>query len=629
MAKLKISNNAVSRLSANISPADTSISLLPGGGASFPSLATDDWFPATIVKADGSLEIVRVTARATDVLTVVRAQEATAAIAFSAGDRVEHRFTAAAFTEENARVEAIAQDALDTVSTSVDDLTASLAGDSGSTEIGNGGETVAQSFNALQLSDYAAVRSYVGPRKSIYLTGYIVSAAPSGKAGTFVRDSSDTSSVDNGGTVIVSSNGVRWKRQYEGAVDIRWFGAISAENEAGFDSTAAIVAAKAVADAANQALLIANGKYNCSAVITINTSNMIIGNGQEASKIRFTGAGNLQSNRLATQDFVELRYFSIERAPSGTANIGLDIGTLRRAIVDTVYVRGFKIGVSQDMGVELVANYWNRLFNVTAECTGQEAAGSVGFLFGNNVHTSYPDTDYNNMVGCKSFVCETAILGVNMIGCKIIGHQCTVVGTALNLISGNNNHIQLVAENCFRMGGASALTHSNHLDLYNDGNLAVPFNDLGWNFHSGQILTQQRLANDSREIDSFIKDRINVVHTLATRGVFIVTTSADNAAYTVTTTCCGYISGVSGISCIQVWDVRRISGETPVVTLVRTTGTSPLYTDVAANGEVLWSVNGNAESLSVLNITVNIEGFSTPEANPFAQLINYKRAEGL
>ena len=91
---LKLSNNAVSRPASGITNSDTSISLTPGSGALFPALSVGDWFPATLVKADGSLEIVRVTARSTDVLTVTRAQDGTTAKAFSAGDLIELRLTA-------------------------------------------------------------------------------------------------------------------------------------------------------------------------------------------------------------------------------------------------------------------------------------------------------------------------------------------------------------------------------------------------------------------------------------------------------------------------------------------------------------------------------------------------------
>lgn len=78
-------------------------------------------------------------------------------------------------------------------------------------------------ITVINLADYAALRAYTGNFTNAYVTGYLVSAAPSGIAGTFVRDDSDTTSLDNGGTIIVSASGVRWKRAYVGGVHLMWF----------------------------------------------------------------------------------------------------------------------------------------------------------------------------------------------------------------------------------------------------------------------------------------------------------------------------------------------------------------------------------------------------------------------
>lgn len=94
---MKLANNAVSRLEAGIAAGATSISITPGDGAKFPVLSAGDYFPATLIRAsDGAVEIIRVTARSTDVLTVARGQENTTALAFVSGDRIELRLTAGA-----------------------------------------------------------------------------------------------------------------------------------------------------------------------------------------------------------------------------------------------------------------------------------------------------------------------------------------------------------------------------------------------------------------------------------------------------------------------------------------------------------------------------------------------------
>lgn len=94
-----LKNNAVSRLGSSITSGSTSLSVTTGQGALFPSPGAGEWFPVTLIKATGSLEIVRCTARSGDVLTVARAQEGTAAQAFTAGDRVELRLTSAVIAD--------------------------------------------------------------------------------------------------------------------------------------------------------------------------------------------------------------------------------------------------------------------------------------------------------------------------------------------------------------------------------------------------------------------------------------------------------------------------------------------------------------------------------------------------
>lgn len=109
MSNLKLANNAVSRITSGIGTSDTSVSVTPGDGAKFPTITGAEYFPATFIRgSDGAVEIVKVTARATDTFTIVRAQESTAALALIAGDRIEVRLTAGTFTDEIARVDSTA-----------------------------------------------------------------------------------------------------------------------------------------------------------------------------------------------------------------------------------------------------------------------------------------------------------------------------------------------------------------------------------------------------------------------------------------------------------------------------------------------------------------------------------------
>jgi hypothetical protein len=98
MAQQKFTNNAVATLSASINSTATTITVASGQGALFPSLSAGDYFYATIIDSSNNIEIVKITARATDSLTAVRAQESTTGRSFIGGDNISLRVTAAGLT---------------------------------------------------------------------------------------------------------------------------------------------------------------------------------------------------------------------------------------------------------------------------------------------------------------------------------------------------------------------------------------------------------------------------------------------------------------------------------------------------------------------------------------------------
>ena len=89
------SNNASAALAASITAASTSITVTTGQGALFPAVSAGSYFYATLVDSSNNLEIVKVTARSGDTMTVARAQEGTVARAYAAADKIELRVTAA------------------------------------------------------------------------------------------------------------------------------------------------------------------------------------------------------------------------------------------------------------------------------------------------------------------------------------------------------------------------------------------------------------------------------------------------------------------------------------------------------------------------------------------------------
>jgi hypothetical protein len=89
-----LKNNAYGFLVQDISDTANAIVVQSGQGSNFPVLSAGEYFYATIQSIAGVAEIVRVTARSGDAMSIVRAQEGTVALSFSASARVELRVTA-------------------------------------------------------------------------------------------------------------------------------------------------------------------------------------------------------------------------------------------------------------------------------------------------------------------------------------------------------------------------------------------------------------------------------------------------------------------------------------------------------------------------------------------------------
>jgi len=198
---IKFANSAFATLASSITNSDTSITLTTGQGARFPSLAGGDYFYATLIDASNNLEIVKCTARSTDVLTVTRAQESTTARSFSAGDRIELRITAAGIDD----------------ATDIDLILPSQTGNSGKYLTTNGS---ASSWGTVDLTNLSAsnltsgtistARMYTGAilkyTNHTNTTRYAPSAAATSTIYNFTY--SKTGSTDVG--LIISANMQIW-----------------------------------------------------------------------------------------------------------------------------------------------------------------------------------------------------------------------------------------------------------------------------------------------------------------------------------------------------------------------------------------------------------------------------------
>lgn len=112
---IKLANNASARLAAPLANTDTTAVLVMDDIQNFPALAEGEWHPLTVFAPSGVFEIMRVTARSQNMLTLVRAQEGTIALNFDVQARAEIRITAAAIEQLRADITTTAQNTASTL----------------------------------------------------------------------------------------------------------------------------------------------------------------------------------------------------------------------------------------------------------------------------------------------------------------------------------------------------------------------------------------------------------------------------------------------------------------------------------------------------------------------------------
>lgn len=176
-------NNAQTTLAGSISNVAVTANLAPGSGALFPNPSAGQAFPLTFTDAATGLlnEIVYVTARSGDTITMVRAQEGTSALAWSAGDNAALLVTAGAlqsFTQPSAPIQG--QCRLSVTSTTV--LTLSpyqgnqVSVNGAILTVPSGGITASNSGLSNSTLYYVYVSNPASPTLTVSATGHVTAS---------------------------------------------------------------------------------------------------------------------------------------------------------------------------------------------------------------------------------------------------------------------------------------------------------------------------------------------------------------------------------------------------------------------------------------------------------------------
>lgn len=214
-----------------------------------------------------------------------------------------------------------------------------------------------------QMQSYVALRAYTGRAKGVRIT-------TPGIAGVFLRDLGDTTTADNGGTVIVDASGRRWKRSFAGQLDVKWFGALG--NGSADDAPpiqAAIDYASSIAPTSYPVgwtiLLFPLGTYRCNTPLVHKSGVMLMSEGPgRAGGATIVGYGaQVITTPSSRQDALGLCGLKIAGGSPATrvAVLWQNVGNSTLAFVST--------NNTQDQGIWVkagVANHYHHILVVNA-----------------------------------------------------------------------------------------------------------------------------------------------------------------------------------------------------------------------------------------------------------------------
>src|ERR1700722_1283370 len=191
------------------------------------------------------------------------------------------------------------------------------------------------------LANIAALTTYSGPALVVFVAGYYTSA--DGGQGSFYLNGGDTTSVSEGGTIIVSNQGQRWFRDTinSGVYSVAWFGAIAGVG----DSTPKIQACVNAAQARGCSVYFPGSPavYTVSGPITITAPGEIFGD-CNTSQIQTTSA--VSDIFLVTGSFVTIHdlVFS-SAAATQTAGAFIDLKTVSNIQIYNCAFNGWFFGI--------------------------------------------------------------------------------------------------------------------------------------------------------------------------------------------------------------------------------------------------------------------------------------------
>lgn len=320
------------------------------------------------------------------------------------------------------------------------------------------GAAIAALDNSKPMANYTALRAYTGRATGVRITQY-------GLAGFFQRDDADSTSVDNGGTIIVDASGRRWKRVIDASANVKWFGA---KGDAVTDDTVAIQAAL---DSVSQStgafdiqiksrggtVLFPAGSYRVTATLNGRAGTKIIGAGPNVSRIvselpsgnvvRFLGVEGGSVDPVEIEELAVVQKIGVVHSSGYAISIeGNSFGTsprLRNVMTQDTYGGVyldwcFPGSLDNCHAFRHAIEGFRTTFNCTSltfqNCYAGANAGSGFKIAGNYISLVSCASDSNTLDGYEFYYDGGASTALAMVGCGT--EACSRNGISSDRVAG-------------------------------------------------------------------------------------------------------------------------------------------------------------------------------------------------